>query len=355
VQITGQEPDRPPLNRKFVMDKNRARVTVVLPFYKVGKELDAAIASMVQQSFSAWRLLLVCNNGSDEGKKIATRWSADDSRIEMLEESVQGIAYALNSGLQLADTDYVARMDADDRSLPGRLELQVAFLDAHPDIDVVSSQTTYDSGMAGSYGYKLFVDWQNNIITPEEHALERFVEAPLAHPTVMFRKSLIDRFGLYSTRNVPEDYELWLRWMDQQVGFYKLPEPLLVWTDHESRLSRNHENYSREAFYRIKCEYLARWIKRNVPAEKKIIVCGSSRIGRKRAALLEELGVDIHGFTDVKKRPNRQVRFYRTSELTEPAPWFLINFIARRGVGQAIREHFMALGFREGVDFILAA
>lgn len=337
------------------MHKNRARVTVVLPFYQVGKELDAAVESLVKQTFSRWRLLLVSNNGCDEGWKIANRWSASDPRIEVMEEPLQGISHALNAGLQQVDTDYVARMDADDRAMPERLQLQVDFLDAHPDIDVVSSQTTYDSGIAGSHGYKLFVDWQNSIITPEEHALKRFVEAPLAHPAVMFRKSLIDRFGLYSTRNVPEDYELWLRWMDRQIRFYKLPEPLLVWTDHESRLSRTHDNYSREAFYRIKCEYLARWIRRNVPAEKKIIVCGSSRIGRKRAALLEELGVDIHGFTDVKKRPNRQVRFYRTSELTEPAPWFLVNFIARRGVGQAIREHFMALGFREGIDFILAA
>ncbi|MFP4064593.1 MAG: glycosyltransferase [Bacteroidales bacterium] len=337
------------------MHNNRTRVTVVLPFYQAGKELDTAVESLVQQTFSRWRLLLVSNNGSDEGWEIATRWSASDPRIEVIKEPIQGIAHALNAGLQQVDTDYVARMDADDRAMPERLQLQADFLDAHPGIEVVSSQTTYDSGIAGSHGYKLFVDWQNSIITPEEHALKRFVEAPLAHPAVMFRKSLIDRFGLYSTRNVPEDYELWLRWMDQQIRFYKLPEPLLVWTDHESRLSRTHDNYSREAFYRIKCEYLARWIRRNVPAEKKIIVCGSSRIGRKRAALLEELGVDIHGFTDVKKRPNRQVRFYRTSELTEPAPWFLVNFIARRGVGQAIQEHFTALGFREGIDFILAA
>lgn len=95
----------------------------------------------------------------------------------------------------------------------------------------------------------------------------------------------------YSTRNVPEDYELWLRWMDQGIHFYKLPEPLLTWNDHAGRLSRNHENYAREAFFQVKCEYLARWIKRHVSPKKKIVVCGSSRIGRKRADLLQQLAL----------------------------------------------------------------
>jgi hypothetical protein len=71
--------------------------------------------------------------------------------------------------------------------------------------------------------------------------------------------------------------------------------------------------------------------------------------------MLQELGVEVFGFTDVKKRPNRQVNFIRIPEITQPEPRFLINFIARRVVGQAIRKHFTALGFIEGKDFILAA
>lgn len=337
------------------MKSENPRVTVVLPFYQAGEEMDEAVKSIVNQSFMSWKLVLVSNNGSDAGQRIAREWAAADSRITITEEPVQGIAYALNTGLRQADTEYVARMDADDYAHPDRLQMQVDYLDGNPDIDVVSTQTAFSSSLESSYGYSLFVTWQNNIISPKEHAMKRFVEAPLAHPSVMFRTKLVNQYGFYTTRDVPEDYELWLRWMDKGVRFYKVPQPLLTWNDHQSRLSRNHENYSREAFYRIKCEYLARWIKQHVPAEKKIIVCGSSRIGRKRAALLEELGVNISGFTDVKKRPNRQVAFWRISQLTEPQSYFLINFIARRGVGQQIRQHFTSLGFKEGRDFIMAA
>ncbi|MBW6498122.1 MAG: glycosyltransferase [Bacteroidales bacterium] len=337
------------------MPETQNLVTILLPFYKEGTELDRAIESITQQTFPHWQLLLISNNGNSTGLNIAQKWVEKDPRIKMLHEPRQGIAHALNTGLQHCKSPYIARMDADDISHPERLVKQFHFLENNPSIDVVCSQTTFQTAIPGSEGFEIFVNWQNSIITPEEHFQYRFIESPIAHPTIMFRKELAEKFGPYSTLPVPEDYELWLRWMDQNVCFYKIPEPLLTWNDHSERLTRTHENYSREAFFQVKCEYLAKWIKRNVPSGKKIVVCGSSRIGRKRAAMLQELGVEIFGFTDVKKRPNRQVNFIRIPEITQPQPWFLINFIARRGVGQAIREHFSALGFVEGKDFILAA
>ncbi len=332
-----------------------AKISVILPFYNSGNELDKAIQSIVFQTFTDWALILVSNNGSDTGLKIAQRWLSTDNRIRLIEEPQQGIAFALNAGLRMANTEYIARMDADDISHPERLSAQIAFLDKYKEIDVVSTQTTFDSAITGSTGYALFVEWQNSIVTPGEHAIQRFIESPLAHPSVMFRKSLIRKYGMYDTGPVPEDYELWLRWFDNDAKFHKIPRKLLIWTDHPQRLSRNHENYSKEAFFNVKCHYLAKWINRTVSSDKKIIVCGSSRIGRKRADLLKELGVDIYGFTDVKKRPNRQVNFIPYQQITDPNKWFLINFIGRRGVGEAIRKHFTELGFEEGRDLILAA
>lgn len=332
-----------------------SQVTILLPFYKEKEKLHNTINSIMNQSFSQWQLLLVANKADLKTYEIAQRWEQTDSRISMISESRQGIAHALNTGLESIDTPFVARMDADDIMMPERLETQIDYLQNHPETDVVASQTQFISEISESEGYELFVDWQNSIITHEEHCLYRFIESPIAHPTVMFRRELIENYGEYSTDNLPEDYELWLRWMDKGRKFYKLPMPLLVWNDHESRLSRNHENYSREAFFTVKCYYLARWIQRNVSPKKKIVVCGSSKIGRKRAQMLADQGVDIFGFTDVKKRPNRQVNFIPYQELSDPTEWFLINFIARRGVGDAIRNYFSAKGFREGTDFIMGA
>ncbi len=337
------------------MPKTQYLITVLLPFFNAGQDFDLAIESIVNQTFRNWQLLLISNNGNPEGMHIAEKWIQKDHRIKLLREPRQGIAYALNTGLSNCNTPYIARMDADDISHPERFEKQYAYLENNPDMEVVSSQTVFSTDIPGSHGFSIFVNWQNSIIKPRHHELYRFIESPLAHPSVMFRRELIEKYGSYTTLPVPEDYELWLRWMDHGVRIYKIPEPLLTWKDHSSRLTRTHDNYSREAFYQVKCEYLAKWISRNVPANKKIVICGSSRIGRKRAAMLQDIGVDVFGFTDVKKRPNRQVNFIRIDEITKPEPWFLINFIARRGVGQAIRKHFSAIGFVEGRDFILAA
>lgn len=330
------------------------KVSVILPFYKAGIEFDKAVQSIAEQGFTEWELLLISNNANTEALEIARKWIQADARIKLLHEPEQGIAVALNTGLKQAKGDYIARMDADDISQVSRFEKQLAFLDNHPDTDVVSTQTKILSSLPDSRGYSLFVDWQNSIITAEQHSVLRFIESPLAHPSVMFRRNLIDKFGFYDTGNVPEDYELWLRWLHHGVKFYKIPEPLLIWTDHEKRLSRNHENYSREAFYTIKCHYLAKWIRQTVPIEKKIVVCGSSKICRKRAALLTEAGINIYGFTDVNPRRRKQADFVDYTLLSEPASWFLVNFISKRGVGESIRRHFTALGFKEGRGFILA-
>lgn len=337
------------------MIATQPRISVILPFYDPGQELSEAILSISRQSFGDWELLLVNNNANAKATRIAEEMSKADARIKLLYEPVQGIAHALNTGLLHARAELIARMDADDFSHPMRFEKQIRFLVANPEVDVVSTQTSFFSSMGMSEGYDIFTQWQNNIITPEEHYISRFIESPLAHPTVMFRKKLIEKYGPYSTANVPEDYELWLRWFDKSIKFYKIPEPLLQWNDHQERLSRTHENYSKEAFYTVKCEYLAAWMKRSLAENKKVVVCGSSKIVRKRADLLSDLGINVFGYTDVKRVRNRSINFIPLHQLNEPGNWFIVNFISKRGVRESVRAHFMNLGFIEGQDFILAA
>lgn len=329
-------------------------VSILLPFYQISDNaFEEAIRSMAEQSLRDWELILVDNNADAASLQIAEAWAKQDARIRIVSEPVQGIAFALNRGLQEARFNLIARMDADDFSQPTRLEKQAAYLMRHPEIDVVSAQTTFISELDQSEGYDWFVQWQNSIVTPEAHARARFIESPIAHPTVLFRKSLIEHYGPYSTANVPEDYELWLRWFDAGVQFYKIPEPLLVWKDHPQRLSRNHPNYSTEAFWRVKCQYLAAWIKRSAAPEKKIIVCGAGKLPRLRAKLLEAQGIEIYGYTDVKARQPDGIHFIPLPKLTVPAAWLLLCFISKRGVGEAVAQHFSALGFEEGKDFLI--
>ena len=199
-----------------------------------------------------------------------------------------------------------------------------------------------------------FVEWQNALITPSEHFVKRFIDAPLAHPTVMFRRELVERHGGYSTGPVPEDHELWLRWLDAGVRFEKLPEELLIWNDHPLRLSRTHPNYSVHSFYRTKVKWLAKWLQRILEG-RTVIVAGTSTLCRERANLLENEGIKVYAFTDVRHRELTCHRFIAHNELPPGDEAFVVSFISQRGTGERIAAFLTSRGMMEGRDFILGA
>ena len=330
------------------------RVSVLLPYHNAAGTIGAAIESMVDQSFHDIELLLIDNASTDESSSIVREWMKKDQRIRAIKEPRIGIAFALNKGLLHANADLIARMDADDISFPDRIGKQVAFMDGNSDIGVVGTRTEFRSTVKKNSGMRWFVEWQNRIITPDEHFVKRFVDAPLAHPTVMFRKSLIEKFGGYATDPVPEDHELWLRWMDAGVHFAKVPEDLLIWNDHNDRLSRNHSNYSVHSFYRTKVKWLAKSL-RQIIGDRFLIIAGTSRMCRERAALLETEGLRIEAFTDVRFREMPCYRFIAHDQLPPKGEAFIVSFISQRGTGDRIAAYFTSIGLTEGEDFILAA
>ena len=329
-------------------------ITILLPFHNAAATLDAAIASIMAQTYAHWKLFLIDNASTDEIGGVAQHWADRDPRITLLHEPRIGIAHALNTGLAHAQGKYIARMDADDISHPDRLEKQVAYMDAHPGIGVLGTRTVFASTVEESRGMQAFVQWQNALLTPHAHYAKRFVDAPLAHPTVLFRRELVELHGGYDIGPMPEDHELWLRWMDAGVRFAKLPEELLTWNDHAHRLSRTHTNYSVDAFFATKVKWLAKWLKRKLDG-RPVIIAGTSALCRERAALLEAEGVALHGFTDVSGRAVPGKAFIAHDALPAAGEAFIVSFISQRGTGGRIAEFLAARGLVEGADFILAA
>ena len=330
-------------------------VTVLLPFHNAAPTLDAAIDSIAVQSFRDWQLLLIDNASTEGSRAIADAWVRRDPRITVLEEPTAGIANALNTGLHRISETYVARMDADDIAHPDRLARQVAYMDAHPEIGVLGTRTRFQTSVEKSSGMAWFVGWQNAILSPQEHYVKRFVDAPLAHPTVMFHRKLVEQFGGYDAGPLPEDHELWLRWMHHGVRFAKLPEELLTWHDHAQRLSRTHANYSVDAFFTTKAKWIAAWHKRKFPDGRPVIIAGTSSLCRDRARKLEAQGLRIEAFTDVRRREVPGYRFIPHDELPGTGEALVISFISQSGTGDRIAAFLASRGLVEGDDFILAA
>ncbi|MEQ9297755.1 MAG: glycosyltransferase [Cyclobacteriaceae bacterium] len=331
------------------------QLSILLPFYNATATFDRAVDSIVNQTFRDWELLLVDNGSTDKGSLLAEKWRQQDARIILTSCAQRGIAHALNHGLSSIDSPYVARMDADDWSHPTRLEKQVVFLNERQEIGVGGCQTTFESTSKNSEGYEHFVDWQNSIISSNDHFTNRFKESPIAHPAVMFRRELIDQYGAYSTEPIPEDYELWLKWMDSGVRFAKIPEKLLTWYDEPSRLSRIHSNYSEEAFFKVKGQNLANWMERNVNPDKKVVACGTSKECRQRARWLMDQGVRIDYLTDVVPRSPRDFEFLRYQKINSPRDYFVLNLIGQRGVGQEVEKLLSGVDFVPGRDYLSLA
>lgn len=330
-------------------------VSVLLPFRNASTSLDGAIDSIVAQTFRDFELLLIDNASTDASARIARDRSARDARIRVIEEPTVGIAHALNTGLREARAPLIARMDADDLAHPDRLAQQVAFMNHNPGIGVLGTCTRFASTVEKSSGMAWFVRWQNAILDPHDHYVKRFVDAPLAHPTVMFRRELVDHFGGYSTDPLPEDHALWLRWMHHGVRFAKLPVELLTWNDHAHRLSRTHPNYSVDTFFRTKAKWIAAWYTRKYTDRPPIIIAGTSGLCRDRAAKLEAEGLRIHAFTDVKRREIPGYAFIPHDALPLAGEALIISFISQRGTGDRIAAYLASRGLAEGEDFILAA
>lgn len=247
------------------MEKN-PKISVVMPTYNAEKYLREAIDSILNQTYSDFEFLIIDDNSTDKTLEIIE--SYNDSRIRVIKGDCKGIAAALNKGLEEAKGEYIARMDADDISVPERFEVQVDFMEKHPDVGVCASAYkrfgSLPKGMPEISGY-----FKNKKFKVFEIGILDFLRTcPICHPTVFFNKSLFERYGLKYNEiyTVSEDQELWFRAVMCFKIFF-INKILLKYRYHDNKASLN----------RRKGEKLA--LEKKVNLLKKIIPGASIDIG----------------------------------------------------------------------------
>lgn len=192
------------------------KVTVLMPVYNAEKYISEAIQSILNQTFRDFEFLIINDGSTDSSVEIIE--SFKDERIRLVHnEKNMNLVPTLNRGLELAQGEYVARMDADDISYPTRLEKQVEYMDKNPEIGICGTWIEFFDAGKGIQKY------------PVEHELIKasiLFFNPMAHPTVMMRKAILNENNLRYSRNLSEDYDLWGR-ASFLVKLHNLPEVLL--------------------------------------------------------------------------------------------------------------------------------
>lgn len=329
-----------------------------MPVFNAADTLPRALRSLAAQTFQSWELVAIDDGSTDGSPELLRSAQSRDARIRLVSQSREGIVAALNRGLAEARGHYVARMDADDEATPDRLELQARHLDEASGLGLVGSQVEFVGDATKHAGYALYVEWLNQVVDEAGIERSRFIESPFAHPSVMFRRALVSQYGGYRQGDFPEDYELWLRWLEAGVRMAKVPRVLLRWHDSPRRLSRSDGRYSVDAFYRTKAVFLAREVRRRI-GTRSLVVWGAGRTTRKRADLLSAQGMQFHAYIDIDpKKTNRSVAgipVLTPAKLPPPSDAFVLGYVASRGARDLIRGHLLNHGYNEGADFLMCA
>lgn len=270
-------------------------VSVVLPVRNGGEFLSQAVDSVLSQTFENLELLLVDDHSTDAAISALDK---SDPRLKIINSQGQGVVDASDTGFAHCLGEYIARMDADDISLPGRIYQQLDYLDRNPSIDIAGCCVEIFSEQGIRGGLKRYQKWLNSVRTPEEVQQQIFIESPLPNPGLMFRKAALQQLGGYRNIQWPEDYDLLLRADAAGIQMGKPAPVLLRWREHERRLTHTDSLYQRRNFMRAKAHFL---IHHRLQG-RSVVIWGAGPTGRLIFDLITAEGGKTEGFIEVHPR-----------------------------------------------------
>lgn len=327
------------------------KLSVLLPVRDAAATLPEALESILgQRGAPPFEVVCVDDASSDGSRALLEAAARRDSRVQVVRGEGRGLVAALNLGLSRCRGSYIARMDADDVAHPERLRLQCARLEEEPRLGAVGSLVACFPRPL-SPGLSRLEAWLNETVTAEECRNARFIEAPLVHPSTTLRREALG--AGFEDHGWAEDWDLFLRLVENGFQLAKVPQTLLHWRDSPGRLTRTGAAYRAEQMVRLRAHYLARGPLRGRP----FCIWGAGPTGKRLARALEEHGLFPRAFFDVAQ--GRQVARGKPvlGEAALPAAGdtFLLCAVGARGAREEIRAMLQARGHREGDHFLFAA
>jgi len=263
----------------------KPHVSVVMPAYNAAEYIKVAVDSVLAQTFKDFELIIINDGSTDKTAEILATYK--DKRINIITQKNKGLVASLNKGIGLAKAPLIARHDADDRSLPDRLEKQVKLFDDDPEL-VLAGSSMGVMNMMSIYQHDHLL-----LLDDPELKQELLVRSPFAHGSVVFKKSAFLKAGQYQQSDWPaEDYGLWLR-MAPFGTFANIDKPLYIYRENEQGISASNNSAQIKQTHTIRnraWQLRKQLIPRILNVEKYLTLnMGQQRIERIAANLLSSL------------------------------------------------------------------
>ncbi|MEY0008294.1 glycosyltransferase [Providencia rettgeri] len=215
---------------------NNPLVSVILPVYNAENYIYLSVHSILKQKYTNFELIIINDGSTDNTLNIIN--SFNDERIRIINRENKGLVYSLNEGIAVSNGMYICRMDADDISSPQRISAQIEIFLDNPSVDFIFS----DVSLIDDDGNYVCEAW---IGKNTEEVIDRIEWLnTIYHPSIMFKKNLINSYGNYNKKdNIYEDKDLWLRFKENNVNFFYLKQNLLHYRLCKTSIHSNYTNY----------------------------------------------------------------------------------------------------------------
>ncbi len=227
---------------------NIPKISVVMSVYNGEKYLAEAIESILNQTYTNFEFIIV-NDGSKDGSlEMIQKYMKKDERIVFIDRENKGLPYSLNEGISIAKGEYIARMDADDISLPSRFEKQIKYMEENK-LDVCG---TFMEQFKTDSLYKNFI---KHPTTNENIRFTLSFFSCLVHPTVMLKKEVFDKAQYDENCKQAQDYQLWVDCAKEDFVFGNIPEILLNYRIHEGQVTISKAKNQLDTAHKIMRDY----------------------------------------------------------------------------------------------------
>ncbi|MBT7823158.1 MAG: glycosyltransferase [Candidatus Marinimicrobia bacterium] len=198
------------------------KISVVMPVYNSSHFLKDSINSILTQSFSNFEFIIINDGSTDNSLELINSFQHKDERIIVINQKHQGITKSLNTGIQICQGEFIVRMDADDIAFDTRLKQQLDFIKKHPDIDIVGSQIVVINEKN-----KIIKEIKNLPLDDTLIKWDLIFGTPLLHPTLLIRKTVFNKFGIFNDQFAyGQDLLMWRR-IAKNIKFANLPDKLM--------------------------------------------------------------------------------------------------------------------------------